>query len=93
METQTGICVNTDSGSGLLLVGTKPLSEYLLTNHQLGFCVLKINGTLPVRASTSSSSVNLVHCDLVRQCGGTEICVISNSDSGLLPDGTKSLSE
>ena len=38
METQTEIYVNTDSGSGLLLVGTKPLSEYLLTNHQLGLC-------------------------------------------------------
>ena len=38
METQTEICVNTDSGSGLLLVATKPLSEYLMTNHQLGFC-------------------------------------------------------
>ena len=38
METQTEICVNTDSRSGLLLVGTKPLSEYMLANHQLGFC-------------------------------------------------------
>ena len=38
METQAEICVNTGSGSGLLLVGTKPLSAYLLTNHQLGFC-------------------------------------------------------
>ena len=37
METQTEIYVNTDSGSGLSLVGTKPLSEYLLTSHQLGF--------------------------------------------------------
>ena len=50
-----------------------------------GLSVLKINGTLPVWALTSSSSVSFTNCDLVRQCGETEICVISNSDSGLLP--------
>ena len=32
METQTEIYVNTDSGEGLLPVGTKPLSEQMLTH-------------------------------------------------------------
>ena len=76
----------TDSDNGLLPDGTKPLSEPMLTNHQQGTLC---QTDLPY---DTRDECTLTHCGLGAPYGDIDLGK-TISDNGLLPDGTKPLSE